>query len=212
VIPLKIKWLGHASFLIEVSDKRIYIDPYALSEGPEPADLILITHDHYDHCDVNAINEIKKLRTHILGSESVAKKISDTGILRPGDVTDFNGIKIKAVPSYNIGKHFHPRGSGIGFVIEAEGKRVYHAGDTDLIPEMKELEGITVALLPVGGTYTMNADEAVEAVKVIKPEIAVPMHYGSIVGSRADANRFKVRAERETETRIEILENRSLEI
>ena len=212
MISLKIKWLGHASFLIETSDKKIYIDPYALSQGSEPADLILITHDHYDHCDINAINEIKESEAHILGSESVANKISGVGILRSGDVTDFEGIKVKAVPYYNIGKHFHPRDSGIGFVIEAEGKRIYHAGDTDLIPEMKELGGITVALLPVGGTYTMNSDDAVEAVKVIKPEIAVPMHYGSIVGSRKDAYRFKSRSETETDTRVEILENRSLEI
>ncbi len=209
---MKIRWLGHASFLIEIFNKKIYIDPYALPEESEPADLILITHDHYDHCNINAINKIKKSETHILGPESVAKMVSGAGILRPGDVMDFHGVKIKAVLSYNIEKHFHPRDSGVGFVIEIRGKRVYHAGDTDLIPEMKNLKDIAVALLPVGGTYTMNADEAVEAVKAIKPEIAVPMHYGSVAGSREDALRFKKKVEKETDTVVELLEDRFLYI
>lgn len=209
---MRIKWLGHASFLIEVSDKKIYIDPYSLPDDSEPADLVLITHDHYDHCDLNTIKKIRKTATYILGPEDVAKKISSTGVLRSGDVTGFDEIKVKAVPSYNTEKHSHPRDSGLGFIIEVGSKRIYHAGDTDNIPEMKDLGGITVALLPVGGTYTMNVDEAVEAIKLIKPDIAVPMHYGSIVGSRTDAHRFKDRLEKETKTKVEILENRSIEI
>lgn len=209
---MRITGLGHASFLIEVSGKKIYIDPYALREDTESADIILITHDHYDHCDRESINRIKKPGTHILGPESVAKKIPGTGILRKKDIVHIDNTTIMAVPSYNTEKGFHKADSGMGFVIEHEGKRIYHSGDTDVIPEMSKLEDITVALLPVGGIYTMNADDAVDAVKLIKPEIAIPMHYGKVVGSRADAEKFRSRIEKETKTRVEILENRSLRI
>ena len=101
------------------------------------------------------------------------------------------GVIIKAVPAYNLNKEFHPKGYGVGFVIELSGKCIYHAGDTDFIPEMKNLQNIDIALLPVGGTYTMNAEQAVEAAELIKPKIAIPMHYGSIVGSISDAETFK---------------------
>ncbi len=209
---MNITLLGHASILVELPDKRIYIDPYALKEDSKPADLILITHEHYDHCDINSIKKIRKPCTHIIGPESITQKIPESGILRAGDAVRIEDINIKAVPSNNIRKPFHPIGQGIGYVLEVEGKKIYHAGDTDLLPEMDKLKDIDIALLPVGGTYTMDADEAVEAVKRIKPYIAVPIHYGKIIGSRADADRFKKRVEEETQTRAEILENRILEI
>lgn len=212
VCRLKITWLGHASFLFEASGKNIYIDPYTLRGNPKTADLILITHDHYDHYDIDSINRIRKPGTHILGPENVAKKIHGAGILRKKDIVHIEDTTITAVPSYNTEKSFHPAEAGLGFVIEHEGKKVYHSGDTDLIPEMEELKNITIALLPISGTYTMNSEEAVDAVKLIKPEIAIPMHYGKIFGSRADADRFKSRIEKETKTKVEILENKSLEI
>jgi L-ascorbate metabolism protein UlaG (beta-lactamase superfamily) len=129
------------------------------------------------------------------------------------DEIDFDGIKIRAIPAYNTGKSFHPKGGGLGFIIESEGKRIYHAGDTDIIPEMGGIEGITVALLPVGGTYTMDVKEAVKAARMINPRIAVPMHYGKLVGSEKDALKFKKLVEEKTSTvTVEILGGMDLKI
>ncbi len=185
---MKIKWLGHASFLIRLADKRVYIDPYAISGSHKPADLILLTHEHYEHCDASSIKKLTKTGTHILGSANAAKRIAGCGILRCGDGVHLDDVAIKAVPSYNIGKHYHPKGVGVGYVIEQEGKSIYHAGDTDL----------------------MNADEATEAAKIIKPKIAVPMHYGTVHGSRFSADRFKSRVEKETDIKVEFLEEEPL--
>ena len=187
---INIQWLGHASLKIKTNEKVIYIDPYILKDA-EKADLILITHDHYDHCDAEKIRMIKKENTKIFAPESCSGKIPE-GFEPVGqnDTKVLDGIKIQTIPSYNIGKSFHPKGRGVGFVIEINEKKIYHAGDTDKIPEMKSLSDIDVALLPVGGTYTMNAQEAAEAAKAIKPKIAIPMHWGSIVGSRKDAEDF----------------------
>lgn len=208
---MKITCLGHASFLIETADKRIYLDPHALTGEPEAADLILISHDHFDHCDIGSIKKIKKPGTHILGPESVNRKIPSAGILRQGDKIRVGGLKVEAFHSYSISKDHHPKGDCIAFIIESEGRRVYHAGDTEVIPEMCKLKKIDVALLPIDGRYTMDVDDAVEAVKIIRPEIAVPMHYG-ITCSRLHADRFKEKVEKETKTKAEILEKRPLEI
>jgi len=189
---LEIFWLGHASFKIKGQGLLIYIDPYQVKQG-ERANLILITHDHYDHCDASSVKKIAGHETTILATSMSAEKLSgNIKTLSAGDEIEVKGAKIKAVPAYNITKPFHPRGAGIGFVIALNGKTIYHAGDTDKIPEMENLEKIDLALLPVGGTYTMDAAEAAEAVKMIKPEIAIPMHYGAgVVGSPEDAERFK---------------------
>lgn len=213
-IKMKIKWLGHASFEIETGGKVIYLDPYKITKDAKKADMILISHDHYDHCDTRSVKKIKKDDTWILTSENAAKKFSgNIKVMGHGDEFDFGDISIRTIPAYNIGKPFHPKGTGLGFVLESKGKRVYHAGDTDLIPEMGLLDEITVALLPIGGTYTMNVKEAVEAAKMINPKIAVPMHYGEIVGSKNDAIEFKKLVEKETYTvSVIILEGRDLEI
>lgn len=207
---MKIKWLGHAAFQIRAADKRIYVDPYDLRGEHNPADIILLTHDHFEHCDLDSIKKISKRGTHILGSETAAKKIRGCGILRAGDAVHLEGLTIKAVHAYNINKHTHPKGYGIGLIIEHENKRIYHAGDTDLIPEMRHIGKIDVALLPISGLYTMNTEEAVEAAKTINPQIVVPMHYGKVFGSRADADRFKTRIEKETKITPMLLENEPL--
>ena len=183
---IEIIWLGHASFLLE-GGKRIYIDPFILSEHPEKADYILFSHDHYDHCDANKIETIRKSDTVVAGAAGCAKTVANMQAMKAGDVLKHEGLEIEAVPAYNIDKFrspghpFHPQNSGIGFVIadEESGIRIYHAGDTDNIPEMKELKNIDVALLPVGGTYTMTAEEAALAALTIKPKFLVPMHYNS---------------------------------
>jgi L-ascorbate metabolism protein UlaG (beta-lactamase superfamily) len=185
-----IEWLGHASFRLRADNKVIYIDPFKIPGG-EKADIILITHDHYDHFDPGSINSIKKPDTLIIAPESCSSKVPDIRAVKPGDVVSVKDVEIKAVHAYNIGKPYHPKGSGVGFVVKIAGKTIYHAGDTDRVPEMENLKNIDVALLPAGGTYTMNAEEAAEAANAIKPAIAIPMHWGKIIGSKEDAIKFK---------------------
>lgn len=194
---LVIKWLGHAGFKLK-GEKTVYIDPYE-SGAHEKADIILVTHAHYDHCSIADIQRLSTPNTMVVGTPACHSKLSaervsmkDFKIIRPGMKIDILGVSIQAVPSYNPNKRFHQKSDeNVGFVIGMSGKRIYHAGDTDKIPEMANLKKIDVALLPVGGTYTMNAEQAAQAANLIKPKIAVPMHYGKIVGSSADAQKFK---------------------
>ena len=186
----KIKWLGHAGFKIE-GDKIIYIDPFQIKER-EKADIILITHEHYDHCSPEDVAKIQKESTVIVTIDSCLSKLSGhIKTVKPGDEISVESIHIKAVPSYNIGKKFHEKSTDkVGFIVTVGGESVYHAGDTDFIPEMKDIHA-DIALLPVSGTYVMTAEEAVRAAEIIKPEYVIPMHYGSIVGSSSDADTFK---------------------
>ncbi|MHA1278212.1 MAG: MBL fold metallo-hydrolase [Candidatus Helarchaeota archaeon] len=176
---VKITWIAHSCFRINTADKVIYTDPYQI-KGGDPADIILVSHDHYDHADKGSIKEIYvENKTKLIcpkTSVGKLKKFDPIG-LDPNESIDVEDIKILAVPAYNPNKAFHPKGNKwVGFVIETEGKRIYHAGDTDVIPEMKELGELDVALIPVGDTYTMGFSEAVEACGIIKPKICVPMH------------------------------------
>lgn len=186
----KIKWLGHSGFKIE-GDKIIYIDPFQIKEN-DKADVILITHEHYDHCSPEDVAKIQKKSTVIVTIESCQSKLSgNIKIVKPGDEISVESIHIKAVPSYNINKQFHQKSANkVGFIVTVDGESVYHAGDTDCIPEMKDIHA-DIALLPVSGTYVMTAEEAVRAAEMIKPEYVIPMHYGSIVGSTSDAETFK---------------------
>ena len=165
--------------------------------------MILLTHSHYDHCSVADINKIIKDGTRIVVTADCQSKITrfDVGIkleiVEPGQEMVFNGIRISTIPAYNTDKHFHPKDEAwVGYLIKMNDVLIYHAGDTDVIPEMQKLTGHKqpgtefVALLPVGGRYTMNVEEAVEAAKIIKPTLAIPMHYGSIVGAEDDAEEF----------------------
>lgn len=197
----ELHWLGHSGFLIENS-KRIYIDPYQLSPGKEKADIILITHSHYDHCSLQDIERIVRPGTTIVVPPDCQSKITklenvNMQIAAPGDELNIDKVKIQTLPAYNKSKEFHPKSEEWnGYVLKLGKVIIYHAGDTDLIPEMEKLVGFGkkgnefVALLPVGGGYTMNVDEAVQAATKIKPDYAIPMHYGNIVGKREDAEMF----------------------
>lgn len=195
-----IHWLGHDSFRIKGDGLVIYIDPWQIEDGPK-ADLILITHDHRDHCSPADVAKVQKEDSVIVTVAGAAAKLSgQIQVVKPGDELRVKGIPISAVPAYNVNKFrspgvpFHPRESGyVGFVVTVEGQRIYHAGDTDCIPEMGSINA-DIALLPVSGTYVMTADEAVEAAAIIKPQIAIPMHIGRGIGSLADAERFKEKA------------------
>jgi L-ascorbate metabolism protein UlaG (beta-lactamase superfamily) len=186
----KITWLGHDGFRIDAG-KTIYFDPYQIARGPI-ADLILVSHDHFDHCSPEDIDKIQGPETIIVTEKDSAKKLTgDIRVMKPGDALDLGDVKIEAVPSYNTDKDFHPRKKGwLGFIVETEGVRVYHAGDADFIPEMKDME-VDIAFLPVSGTYVMTAEQAVQAALAVRPKLAIPMHYGAIVGDVQDAARFQ---------------------
>jgi len=189
-----IHWLGHDSFRIEDQGKQIYIDPWQLSAKAVKADYILVTHSHYDHFSKEDITKIKTDSTRIIAPPDVAREVGKNAIaINPHQEMTIDQLTVKAIPAYNIGKKFHPRiNNWIGFIITlADGASVYHAGDTDFIPEMNDIK-VDIALLPVSGTYVMTADEAIQAANTFQPKISIPMHFGTIIGSEKDAEKFKV--------------------
>jgi len=188
----RLHWLGHASFCLD-GPPMIYFDPWQLRGKLPTADVILVSHEHYDHCSPADIRKISGPATIIVASTTAAAKLSgDVRVLRPGGRLTVAGVEIEAVPAYNVDKTFHPKRAGhVGFVVTVGGERLYFAGDTDHIPEMKDIR-CDVALLPVGGTYTMDAAQAAQAAAEIRPRVAVPMHYGEGgIGTPGDGARFR---------------------
>lgn len=192
-----LSWLGHASFRWLRAGKTVYLDPWKLSSEPHDADLVLIGHPHFDHLNTADVAKVSGPTTEVVTVAECAAKLKEAGfsgtvrVVKPGQKLEAQGVSIEVVPAYNIDKNFHLKESGwAGFLVELDGVRLYHAGDTDFIPEMKELK-TDVALLPVSGTYCMTAEQAAEAARAINPKVAVPMHYGDIVGTEADAKRFQ---------------------
>lgn len=181
-MTIKITWLGHASVKVEGESKIIYIDPWKI-KGPK-ADIILITHSHFDHYSDDDIKNIASADTIVVGPKDVPLAKNN---VNPGKSITVKDVAIEAVPAYNVDKQFHPKENGwVGYVLTIEGKRIYHAGDTDRIPEMKDLK-VDVACLPVGGTFTMDAASAIQAVNDIKPGHVIPIHYGEVAGTKKDA-------------------------
>lgn len=185
-----IHWLGHDTFKIS-GQKIIYTDPFKIKKS-DVADIILITHEHHDHCSPEDIKKIQGPKTVIISSADCAAKLTgNVKTAKPGERFNIDGIEIEAVPAYNTNKNFHTKERGwVGYIFKVNNIRIYLAGDTDRISEMKSFKNIDVALLPVSGTYVMTAEEAVNAALDINPKIAIPMHYGSIVGSSSDAKKF----------------------
>lgn len=196
-----VHWLGHDAVRLDGS-VVVCIDPYQITSS-KPADVILITHEHFDHCSPEDLEKVRKADTVILTDATSAKKLTgDVRIVAPGDRLNVKGIDIEVYPAYNTNKEFHPKKAGmLSFIVTLDGTRFYHCGDTDVIPEMKGLN-VDVAFLAVSGTYVMTAEEAVEAARAIKPKVAIPIHYGAIVGSADDAGRFKKALEGEIEVVI----------
>jgi L-ascorbate metabolism protein UlaG (beta-lactamase superfamily) len=194
-------WLGHDSFRLDLRGGLVvYLDPFKIPDGPK-ADLIFITHDHFDHCSPVDVAKIQKPETLIVTVSQAAAKLSgQIQTIKPGETLTAKGVTVKAIPAYNVNKFrspgvpFHPKESGyVGFMLSFDGKSLYLAGDTDFIPEMKGLQP-DVALLPVSGTYVMTVDEAVEAAAAIKPRLAIPMHVGGPIGALSQADEFKRKA------------------
>ena len=204
---LVISFIGHASLIFNFNNMVIHVDPFSrladYSSLPK-ADLILITHEHGDHCDPTAVELIHKENTAIVLTEACTAKISDGIVMKNGDVKTVKGIKIEAVPAYNIvhkrdnGQPFHPKGAGNGYVIHFGDKKIYVAGDTENIPEMKELKNIDIAFLPMNLPYTMTPELVADAAKSFMPKILYPYHYSEtdvskIVDLMKDTKNVEVR-------------------
>ena len=174
----------------------IYIDPFKIDDEAHDADYILITHDHYDHFSPEDIDKIKKDDTVLVVPEKMEAKVREkSGIktietVKPGTYHEFGNLELETIPMYNILKPFHPKAAGwVGYILKINGKRIYIAGDTDATKEAKEVI-CDIALIPIGGTYTMDPKKAAELINEINPEVEIPTHYGSIVGKLSDAKTF----------------------
>jgi L-ascorbate metabolism protein UlaG (beta-lactamase superfamily) len=203
---IQITWTGHDGFRIRGTNSQnnqvtVYIDPYQLAskyQKQNDADVVLLTHDHFDHLSIDDLKQIINNNTSILSAtECVEKlavlKVKEISGIKPGEKSIIKGLTIEAVPAYNINKKFHPKSDGkVGFIIRINEKRIYHAGDADLIPEMESVDP-DIALVPVSGTYVMTAEEAAKAVnELIRPKkVVIPMHYNAVVGTEEDAKKFK---------------------
>ena len=191
-----IEVLCHSSIKLN-TEKIIYFDPFRINENYHDADIIFITHDHYDHYSEEDIDKVEKTGTGIVAPEDLLAKLLKKGFqkeniitVKPNESYTVKNIKFTTIPAYNINKQFHPKeNKWVGYLIEIDGSSYYIAGDTDITEENQKIK-CDVAFVPVGGTYTMDYKEAAELINIIQPKVAVPIHYGSIVGTEQDAANF----------------------
>lgn len=202
-----------SGFRLEAEKLVVYIDPYKLPAEQPKADYVFLTHEHYDHCDAASLRQIVKNKTVIVGNALVSQKLLEDGVefnefveVEPEMKIDLGDIHFETLPAYNLEKEYHPKkNKGVGYIIHLGEQQIFHLGDSDNIPEYEKVTGVEVAIIPVSGTYVMDVEEAIAAAKVIKPEIAIPVHYDAgIVGSNADAESFKQSLD--GVVRVEILE------
>ena len=218
-------WIGHATVKLVDSDGfTVYIDPWTdLMDYEDEADVIVVTHDHFDHFDKKAIQQLKKRDTVLVCTSECAEDAPvdvETKVLEEGRSVKAKGIRFKGVPAYNNERFrspdepFHPRGQCFGVIFELDGKKFYHASDTDHIPEMSDLknEKINLAFLPAGGTYTMDQNDAVDAVKDIDPDRIVPIHYGFVDGTTADPGKFEDWVNESTQAKAVILDPEAYQV
>ena len=217
-MSIQIRWLAHAAFQIETNGKTIYLDPRYMKsleskigsffENPDKADVILFTHHHADHCYPSSFKKMLTPDTKIIAPELCKKKLGNDFIrIKPGDEIRIDDIQVRAVDAYNIKRHrtsgrlWHIKEEGVGYLVTIDGNTIYHAGDTEFIPEMRHLGNVNVALLPIDGKFTMNISEAIDAVMAIKPKIVIPMHTMD-----ADSLEFKEKVEEISDIKVVPLE------
>jgi L-ascorbate metabolism protein UlaG (beta-lactamase superfamily) len=192
----RVTWLKNAAFRWDGDGLVVYIDPWGTRDDDPPADVILVTHAHFDHFVPEDIDRVRKASTKLVGPRDVAKELSgDVTQVSPGDSLEVAGVKVRTMPAYNVLEHRldkHPKANGwVGYVLELSGSTYYHAGDTDHAPELDEVRA-DVTFLPVGGDpFLMGPEEAADLAKAISPQVAVPMHFGYVNGSPADGDRFQ---------------------
>lgn len=204
---MTVKWLAHASFEIKTENRIVYIDLEEYGKASEKADLILVTHSHTDHCDPTKINKVRKADTVVIAPADCVSKIGgNVRTLKSGEETTVNGMTVKAIDAYNYkrfrspGNPFHPKGFGVGYLVTIDGKTIYHAGDTDFVPEMQQFGRLDVALLPTGDTYTMDNAEAALAAVAINPKTVIPMHRWN-----TNSEEFKKKVEANSKVKVLIL-------
>lgn len=201
-LPVTVTYFGHSSVMIEKNNQTVYIDPFVLPNETNKADFILVSHNHFDHCDIDNIKSLERTfdpkdlkynDTRVIGTIECVKNLTGrTNSIHAGEYYDFqtHDFKVEAVEAYNINNSYHKKEEGVGFIISINSTRIYFAGDTDLIPEINNITNIDIAFLPIGGTYTMNVKDASEAARIIKPKYVIPIHYNSdkygITGINAD--------------------------
>ena len=206
-----IKINTHSSIKIIESGKTFYFDPFELRGKFNDADYIFVTHDHYDHLDPKSIQNVMNDKTKFICPTTIARTLAaDGGVrdlariiqLNPGDKVELEpNIKVEAIPAYNVNKQFHQKAfNWLGYVLDVNGKRFYVAGDTDATEEAKNVK-CDVALIPIGGTYTMNYEEAAKFVNAIKPKVVIPTHYGNVVGEYELGKKFIELIDKDIETK-----------
>lgn len=199
---MKIEVLSHASIKLS-ADKIIYFDPYDLKEEYHDADYIFITHDHYDHYDEASINNIKKETTKIIVPKCLENKVNDL-VVEPNKEYKIDNLVFKTITSYNLGKEFHPKENGyVGYNILINGLYYYVMGDSDRTCEADEVK-TDICFVPIGGTYTMNLEEAISYINKLRPKKAIPIHYGKIVGSTSLGEEFKNKVDKNIEVEVYI--------
>jgi L-ascorbate metabolism protein UlaG (beta-lactamase superfamily) len=194
-----VTWFRQSSMRLATESRTIYVDPWGTAEGDPKADLILITHAHFDHLQPGEIQRLSDANTKLVAPKDVANELSgDSTPVSPGESHEVAGVRFETVPAYNVAPDrldMHPKSNDwVGYVMEFDGRRFYHAGDTDALPELESLQ-TDVAMVPIGGTYTMDYREAAAFVKAMEPGLAVPMHFGFVVCSPSHGDLFRKEAQ-----------------